>query len=54
MPEKQPKIDYGDEIISWQVPEYEKHKRVLKTCRWVIVCVDGVTLQIRGPLLIWI
>lgn len=27
MPEKQNKIDQGDEIMSWQVPEYEKHGR---------------------------
>ena len=27
MPEQQTQIDQGDEIISWQVPEYEKHKR---------------------------
>jgi len=27
MPEQQTKIDKGDEIISWQVPEYEKHER---------------------------
>ncbi len=27
MPEQQTQIDQGDEIISWQVPEYEKHER---------------------------
>lgn len=27
MPDKQTKIDQGDEIVSWQVPEYEKHER---------------------------
>ncbi len=27
MPEQQTQIDQGDEIMSWQVPEYEKHER---------------------------
>jgi len=27
MPEKQNSADYGKKIISWQVPEYDKHER---------------------------
>lgn len=27
MPENQEQINYGDEIIGWAVPEYEKHER---------------------------
>jgi len=34
MPKKQATIDYGEEIISWQVPEYEKHQR---TKSWYIM-----------------
>jgi len=33
MAKKPATIDYGDEIISWQVPEYEKHNR---TKAWYI------------------
>lgn len=34
MAEIKPTIDVGEEIISWQVPEYEKHER---TRRWYII-----------------
>lgn len=34
MPQEQPKIDYGDGIMSWHVPEYEKHGR---TKLWYII-----------------
>jgi len=44
MPEKQ-QIDYGDEIIGWSVPEYEKHSR---TKTWYIAAS-----AIAGLLLIY-
>ncbi len=27
MAKKEEKIDYGDQIISWKIPEFDKHKR---------------------------
>jgi hypothetical protein len=35
-------IDYGDEIISWSVPEYEKHER---TKRWYLIA-GGISLAL--------
>lgn len=34
MAKKEEKIDYGDQIISWKIPEFDKHKRELG---WYIV-----------------
>jgi len=34
MPKKQKITDYGDEIMSWKVPEYEKHER---STGWYII-----------------
>ncbi len=36
MPKEQATIDYGDEIISWQVPEYDRHER---TKLWYIIAI---------------
>ncbi|MFH1522383.1 MAG: hypothetical protein ABIE43_01025 [Patescibacteria group bacterium] len=36
MVKKQNATDYGDEIISWQVPEYEKHTR---NKSWYIIAI---------------
>ena len=38
MPENQEKIDYGDKIIGWKVPEYEDHKRT-KSWYFIIIAV---------------
>jgi len=40
MPKKHIKIDYGKEIISWKVPEYEKHER---SRNWYII-ITGLAL----------
>lgn len=42
-PEEQT-IDYGDEIISWQVPEYDKHER--SKSWYVIATIVGILLLI--------
>ena len=41
---KEQTIDYGDEIIGWQVPEYEKHER--SKSWYVIASIIGILLLI--------
>ena len=41
---KEQTIDYGDEIIGWQVPEYEKHER--SKSWYVIAAIIGILLLI--------
>ncbi len=41
MPQASEKIDYGDEIMGWKVPEYEKHER---TKSWYIIATTVALL----------
>lgn len=48
MPKKHIKTDYGEEIMSWKVPEYEKHER---SKGWYIIIIAIALLLLLYSLL---
>lgn len=44
MPKPEENIDQGDEIVSWQVPEYEKHER--NKSWYILASIIGLLLLV--------